>query len=340
MIELVGKGHPDKFADFIADSILDYLDGETLHSKNAIEVICSHDIVLVAGETTCEYFNNDAIVAIIKRCTKEIYGEEYLKKWQPEITIKITKQSPELTTTVNNFLANDQGYVVGYASPNKDWNYLSYEHYVATKVCDIIEANQYTKADFKVMVDTDVHGKIKIFCSCSHDEGNLKLMIQSLGCEPFCSCSHDEGNLKLMIHSLSSELYEEFGDDLIDLKINTGGTFTLYGPLADTGLTGRKLACDNYGLELPIGGGAFSGKDFSKLDRSAAYYARMAAKEYAKHTNDDAVVQIHYFYGDEYAKAIVNDEETIEIKVKDIVKTCRNEFGMYSKLSYLPFVKI
>lgn len=294
------------------------MDGETLHSKNAIEVICSHDIVLIAGETTCEYFNNDAIVAIIKRCTKEIYGEEYLKKWQPEITIKITKQSPELTTTVNNFLANDQGYVVGYASPNEEWNYLSYEHYVATKVCDIIDKNKYAHSDFKVMVDTDVHGKIKLFCSCSHNEGELKQLIHSLGCE----------------------LYEEFEDDLIDLKINTGGTFTLYGPLADTGLTGRKLACDNYGLELPIGGGAFSGKDFSKLDRSAAYYARLAAKEYAKHTNDDVVVQIHYFYGDEYAKAIVNDEEIIKIKVKDIVKTCRTEFGDYAKLSYLPFTNI
>lgn len=260
--ESVSPKHPDKICDQISDAILDAYLTQDPDARVAIDVAGGHGMVFVTGEVSSMAKNID-IPSIVKRLAGEVEVIEY-----------IAKQSPEIAHGVDIGGAGDQGIMVGYAT-NETPELLPLEFILARRL------NQYLYKkwpyDGKTQITTK-DGKIQsIVASFQHAPKNELL-------EHVNKWLRDE---KLAIYD---------GD--IDYHINPAGDWAIGGFDADSGLTGRKLVVDNYGPRIPIGGGAFSGKDPSKVDRSAAYMARKVATDYLKKYNAKEVyVYLAYAIG-------------------------------------------
>lgn len=295
--ESVSEGHPDKVCDQIADAILDAcLEGDE-NSYVACECFVTTEFLLIGGEIT-----TDAKVdyeGIARKVIKEIgYDREELGFDYKNVKILnlIKPQSSNIRQGVANsdFLkigAGDQGIMFGYAS-NESEGYMPLPVCIAHKLVRV--ASQLRKSgEFKhsrpdmksqVTIDyTDVKPRIKtILMSCSHDE------------------DYDEVEFKTYIkENIMKKVALSFGLNTdFDVLINPTGKFVIGGPAGDTGLTGRKIIVDTYGGSARHGGGAFSGKDPSKVDRSGTYYARYIAKNLvAAGVADRLEVQLSYAIG-------------------------------------------
>jgi len=245
--ESVSPKHPDKLCDQISDALLDAHLTQDPTARVAIDVAGGHGTVFVTGEVTSHATNID-VEAIVKR----IAGDDVT------VIEHIAAQSPEIAQGVDTGGAGDQGIMVGYACDETD-ELLPLETVLSRRL------NQYLfetwPHDGKTQVtlkDKKIVSLVASFQHAPHDELLAKVS-QWLETEP------------LAAHS-----------DTPDLHINPAGDWQVGGFEADAGLTGRKLIVDNYGPHIPIGGGAFSGKDASKVDRSAAYAARAIAIDYLK----------------------------------------------------------
>ena len=249
--EWVSPKHPDKMADQISDAILDYCLNQDPLARVAVEVFGCHGKVIIGGEVTFkgEIKRND-IFDIVERITE--------KKDLKEIEIRIVEQSPEISNGVNTGGAGDQGIMVGYACDDNE-RMIPQEKYLTDSLGEYIyESFPY---DGKTQITID-------------DEDVVQAVVASF-------------------QNVSSKILEEMVDSWIieknipcntkyNLLCNPAGDWNIGGFDADTGLTGRKLMVDNYGPQIPIGGGAFSGKDATKVDRSAAYMARKIAVDFKK----------------------------------------------------------
>lgn len=289
--EQVSKYHPDKYADQISDAILDAYLAKDKKARVACETLVKDTTVVLAGEIT-----SSADVDV-----DEVVGRVAQKLGYPVYRIinLIGKQSLEIASAVNKDeeqSAGDQGFMVGYAT-RETANYLPFGFNLANRIIKAIEkdASRITsllKGDAKtqVTVDLDKYPNIKsvetIVISVCHKENyrGEKVTLDYLG---------------MYIKRLLSSNKIRINPNKINLIINPGGLWTLGGPFADSGLTGRKIVCDQYGGYVPVGGGAFSGKDPSKMDRSGAYAARnLAIKILNTFTYVDKVeVQIAYSMG-------------------------------------------
>ena len=277
--EQVTKYHPDKFADQISDAILDECLGQDTDSRCNIETLVQGSMVVLSGNITSKAdINYDKIVKRV--ATKLNYKVD-------GIINLITPQSAQITKAVNKFNgdigAGDQGTIVGYAC-NESTSLLPYGFDVANKICRLIEE--------------DVSSNPKTIL-----KGDAKVLVSVLDSQPLevaritISACHKEGaynNLKNYLINLLKR-----GNITIpkEIKINPAGVWTVGGPTADCGLTGRKIVCDSYGATIPVGGGCFSGKDLSKVDRSAAYMARIIAKDIVKCGYSECLVNISYEIG-------------------------------------------
>ncbi len=247
--ECVSPKHPDKLCDQISDAILDAHLKEDPYARVAVDVAGGHGAVFVTGEVTSKATNVD-IPAIVKRLAGDV-----------ELVERISAQSPEIAQGVDIGGAGDQGIMVGYAT-NETPELLPLEYVLARKLNQFL----YEKWPFdgKTQVTT-VDGAISVivasFQHAPHDEleGSIKDWIAQ---EPLAKLTPVTTSVK--IHA------------------NPAGDWQVGGFDADAGLTGRKLAVDNYGPRVPLGGGAYSGKDASKVDRSGAYMARKIAVDYLK----------------------------------------------------------
>lgn len=261
--ECTTPNHPDKLCDRISDAILDACLEQDPNSRVAIETMGGHGIITITGELTTKADVN--VHDIARRITGDKYG----------IQTNIVRQSPEISQGVDNGGAGDQGIMIGYAcSENKAM--IPQELYYARELCKYIF--EHFPNDGKTQITLDDHGKIKTIVAsfCGVDRKTLWSYVQNW--------------LGMNLHKLEAE----------DLKIhvNPAGDWNIGGFEADTGLTGRKLIADNYGPLVPIGGGAFSGKDATKVDRSAAYMARKIAVDYLKkHKVSFVFVQLAYAIG-------------------------------------------
>lgn len=265
--EFVSPKHPDKMCDQISDAILDWCLNKDKNARVAIEVMGGHGKVKIMGEITMKGdLPFPEIQTIVHRVTKD-----------PNLKVgtNIVKQSPEIANGVDTGGAGDQGIMVGYAcSDNEDM--IPQEVYLARSLCKyIFGGHQYD-------------GKTQITLN---DVGDIETIVAS-----FQNVSHDE------LHNLIIEWLEiEQGiteSDGITIHANPAGDWNQGGFDADTGLTGRKMMVDNYGPQVPIGGGAFSGKDPSKVDRSGAYMARKIAIDYLQfYDGKEATVKIAYAIG-------------------------------------------
>lgn len=295
--ESVSEGHPDKVCDQIADAILDAVLKEDKDSFVACECFASTDFLLIGGEITTranvdyEKIARDVIKSI--GYDKDELGFNYQTV---KILNKIKTQSPDIRQGVFNedpllYGAGDQGIMFGYAS-NESEGYMPLPICIAHKLVRIATQLRkegkfkWARPDMKseVTIDySDKKPKIKtILMSCQHDE------------------DYDENEFKNFIKeeimkkvAASFDLNTDF-----EVLINPTGRFVLGGPAGDTGLTGRKIIVDTYGGSARHGGGSFSGKDPSKVDRSAAYQARYIAKNLvAAGVADRLEIQLSYAIG-------------------------------------------
>ena len=258
--ESVSAGHPDKMADLISDSILDEYLAQDPNARVACETLLSAMGITLAGEITSTATVNHEVVA--RKVIRNI-DPEY--EAQALFTDHVVEQSPDIAAGVDTGGAGDQGLMFGY-STNETPERLPLPIALAHRIIRRLESVNipYLKADAKTQVTIDYSG----------DSPRVDAAVLSV--------RHDEGidladlHVDIMLEVLSPTIGEYVTDDTL-VFINPAGDFVLGGPLADTGLTGRKIIVDTYGGFARHGGGAFSGKDATKVDRSGAYMARYIA---------------------------------------------------------------
>lgn len=310
--ESITEGHPDKICDQIADSILDAALAQDPNSKMAVECTIKDDFVLIYGEA-----NTSAVIdyeAIASAVLKEIgYEEEY------HVTVKVNKQSNEINRAVvhNNeeMGAGDQGIMFGYACDDTE-NYMpaaiDYAHRLAKRLSDVRRNHPILKPDGKTQVSVEYENdKVKridtVVISTQH--------------------AADASQAEIADLVMKEVILKVIDSDLLDEKtkffINPSGSFIVGGSFGDSGTTGRKIVVDTYGGMGRIGGGCFSSKDPSKVDRSAAYYCRYVAKNlvaggYARRCE----IQVAYAIGkakpvsimvDTFGTGTKSDAELLEI---------------------------
>ncbi|HRJ05995.1 MAG TPA: methionine adenosyltransferase domain-containing protein [Candidatus Saccharibacteria bacterium] len=275
--ESVSPKHPDKICDQISDAILDAHLAQDPHARVAVDVAGGHGTVFVTGEVTSKAAGVD-VTEIVKGIAGDV-----------EVIEHIAAQSPEIAHGVDTGGAGDQGIMVGYATNETD-ELLPLEYVLARRLNrSLYERWPY---DGKTQVTTK-DGKItSVVASFQHaKQSELEEAVRAW---------------------LSDEPLAEPADD-VNYHINPAGDWNQGGFDADAGLTGRKLAVDNYGPRVPLGGGAFSGKDPSKVDRSAAYMARKVAVDYLKQRSAKEVyVYLAYAIGYDQpleASVIIDGEE-------------------------------
>lgn len=257
--ECVTPKHPDKMCDQISDAILDHCLKQDPNARVAVEVLGGHGKMSIIGEITSTADLNDAV---IKDIAWRITGDYNL-----EIAITIAMQSPDIAKGVDAGGAGDQGIMVGYAcsgNPEK----IPQELYLARSLCKWLYERY--PVDGKTQVTIDADGKIKTLVASFQGVEQKELY---------------DGVLVWYLNEDAGAETDEEKKKAIEILANPAGDWEIGGFDSDTGLTGRKLVVDNYGPQIPIGGGAFSGKDPSKVDRSAAYAARKWAIDLlAEHT--------------------------------------------------------
>lgn len=239
--EVVSPKHPDKLCDRVSDALLDmYLEGDS-NSRCAIETAGGHGKVFITGEVTSKTRLGDDR---IKTAVKNITGVE-------DVTINLVVQSPEIAQGVDTGGAGDQGIMIGYAC-NDNNEFVPQEYYLARK----LNKELYKKYPFDGKTQVTINGKkVRVVASFQNAP-------------------------KADLEKIAKAFFKKEKYTIEALHCNPAGDWKLGGFDADAGLTGRKLAVDNYGPRVPIGGGAFSGKDATKVDRSAAYMARRVAVDY------------------------------------------------------------
>jgi S-adenosylmethionine synthetase len=288
--ESVSPGHPDKLCDQISDAILDAHLSEDPSARVAVDVAGGHGVIFVTGEVTSKARNVD-VQAIIRRLVGDV-----------KIIEHIAKQSPEIAAGVDTGGAGDQGIMIGYATSETP-EFLPLEVVLSRK----LNQHLYGKWPFDGKTQVTLEGTtiVGVVASFQHaPSGALRRAVDAW----------------LMSYEVSADAR---------IYVNPSGDWDMGGFDADAGLTGRKLAVDSYGPRVSLGGGAFSGKDPSKVDRSAAYMARKIAVDYLKkYQGKEVFVRLAYAIGVAEpleATAIVDGEhiavEGYDLTPKGIIRT-------------------
>jgi len=337
--ESVTKGHPDKLADLIADSILDECIQRDLDSRVACEVMLTYGKVLIAGEITTKADVNYLHIA------KVVIEETGYNTSNIDFECRIHTQSIDIANAVENSVdsqgAGDQGIVYGYAT-NETENFMPLAIELAHKLTDRL-----------------TYCKEEGFIEDILPDGKSQVSIEYIN-ERFCkitnitvSCQHKENkNIKILKKEIKEYVinYVFKGYDLseTEILINPSGKFVLGGFDADTGLTGRKIIVDSYGGIAHHGGGAYSGKDPSKVDRSGAYMGRYIAKNivaagladkcevaigYAIGRAEPTALDINTFYTGKISEELIKKavRKVFDMRPKAIIETLKLKYPLYAK---------
>lgn len=282
--ESVSPKHPDKLCDQISDAVLDAYLAKDPEARVAAETCGGHGVVFVTGEITSTADDVD-VVEIVKR----LAGED------TEVHTKIVKQSPEIAQGVDTGGAGDQGIMIGYACDET-------EELLPREVVLSRRLNQY------IYDKHPYDGKTQITIAPDDTIDSIVASFQNVPKEE--------------LEKLVREFIEKEGlTGHLELHMNPAGDWNQGGFDADTGLTGRKLIVDNYGPRIAIGGGCYSGKDPSKVDRSAAYMARKIAVDYLrKRKAHEVLVRLAYAIGkaEPLEKTVIIDGKPEEIEGYDL----------------------
>jgi len=336
--ESVTEGHPDKLCDYISDSVLDAYFEKDPNARVACETVAGKGQVLVTGEITsiAKYIN---IEKVVRNAIKEV-GYDNAKTdidyRTCKVIVNISKQSPDIALGVdksyedkggekiNSEGAGDQGIMFGFACDETEELMplpISLAHKIAKRLADVRKSGEidYIRPDGKTQVTVEY-------------ENNKPIRVDTV----VVSTQHlDSVDLKRLKRDIKEKVIkyvipEKFLDEKTKYYINPTGRFVIGGPLGDSGLTGRKIIVDTYGGYSRHGGGAFSGKDPSKVDRSAAYMARFIAKNvvangYAKRC------EIQFSYAIGVAKPVsiyIDTFGTAKIPEEEIVKKINKTFNL------------
>jgi S-adenosylmethionine synthetase len=304
--EWVAPGHPDKVADYISDSVVDMCLADDKMSRVAVETLISSDVICVAGEVTSRA---DCSVGSIKRLVERCIEDRGYSAdvWRGKINIHLTEQSGDISLGVNSGGAGDQGVVYGYATDETP-EMLPTAQVLAMA---LMSRREYLRSK----------GKSSLF---KPDAKCLVVMRDGVCDTVVFSTQHTE---KCGIQ----EIYHTVEHDIVlpvvtpnRLLVNPTGRFVKGGPAADTGVTGRKIIVDTYCGMGRHGGGAFSGKDPTKVDRSAAYMARFVAKRLVQEVDviHRATIGVAYSIGvaDPMAVWVESDHPGIDDKLSKAIR--------------------
>ena len=298
--ESVSAGHPDKMADLISDTILDDFLAHDAKAKVAVETMTTENLVVLAGEVNSSHTPN--YEQLVKKAIENIgFDDPSFNVRDLEIINRVHQQSEEIRVGVeDNEGAGDQGIMFGYATDETEDFMpapIHYAHKILEEFKNMRENGETRlKPDAKSQItfeykDDKPHKVKTILCSHQHNE---ELAMDELK--------------EILITVANKVIPAEFMHDEINYLVNPTGSFVYGGPAADTGLTGRKIIVDTYGGMARHGGGAFSGKDPSKVDRSAAYVARYLAKNVvAANLAKNCEIQLCYAIGKAEPLAIYLD---------------------------------
>ena len=297
--ESVSEGHPDKVCDQISDSILDLYLLKDPVARVAVETLVTTDLVVVSGEVrSASEISKELIEKTIRSTVREIGYEQEGFHWETmEVKILLHEQSSDIAIGVDSDGnlkdegAGDQGIMFGYAC-NETSELMPAPIFYSHKILKLLSEKRHAGLIDGILPDSKSQVTMVY-------ENNKPLRADSIvvSTQHTENCSQDEISQivkKVINESLPSELL----NDETSYIINPTGNFVIGGPVGDTGLTGRKIIVDTYGGSAPHGGGAFSGKDPTKVDRSAAYISRYLAKNVvAAGISDKCTIQLSYAIG-------------------------------------------
>jgi S-adenosylmethionine synthetase len=327
--ESVTEGHPDKIADQVSDAILDACLEQDPYSRVAAETLTATGLVVIAGEITTKAYVD--FQSLVRGVVASIGYDNALYGFDSNtcaVISTINKQSGDIAQGVDTGGAGDQGMMFGYAS-NETPELMPAPISLAHKLCRQLTAVRksgklpYLRPDGKsqVTVEYDENGKPAridaVVISSQHSD----------------TVSNEELHADILKHVIQAVLPAAWLDEHTKYHINPTGRFVIGGPMGDTGLTGRKIIVDTYGGAGRHGGGAFSGKDPTKVDRSAAYMARYIAKNIvAAGLADRAEVQLAYAIGvAEPVSVLVETFGTGKISQTKLTELVRKNFSLNPK---------
>ena len=370
--ESVTEGHPDKLCDYISDSVLDAYLTQDKNSRVACETVASKGEVYITGEITSTA--NVDIEAIARQAIKEIgYDNANLDIDYKicKIIVNISKQSPDIALGVDKSLetkegedvisegAGDQGLMFGFACDETEELMplpISLAHKLSKRLAEVRKQNiiGYLRPDGKTQVTVEY-------------DGDIPVRVDTIVISTQHNADVDLDTLKSDIKKevINAVVSENLLDENTKIYINPTGRFVIGGPLGDSGLTGRKIIVDTYGGYARHGGGAFSGKDATKVDRSAAYMARFIAKNIvANKLAKKCEIQFSYaigvakpvsIYVDTFGTATIPEEKIVEqiyekfdltprgiinyLGLQNPIYTKTTNYGHFGKLD-LPWEKI
>ena len=326
--ESVSEGHPDKVCDRISDMVVDTYLGMEPQARVACETLTTTNKVVLAGETRGPEINNDELISKVRNCIKDIgYDQDgFTYKEATKIECHLHSQSADIAMGVDSSGnkdegAGDQGIMFGYACNETDVLMpapIHFSHRILRLMAEDRKSGKLkgiepdSKSQITIEYKDGVPANVKsVVISTQHSKDVNLAKVKEL-CIPYIE--------KSIPKNLLGNLDEN------EIYINPTGNFVIGGPDGDTGLTGRKIIVDTYGGAAPHGGGAFSGKDPTKVDRSAAYASRYLAKNIvASKISDKCLIQLAYAIGVSkplsiYVDLFSNDEEKnnhVEKLIKD-----------------------
>lgn len=325
--ESVCEGHPDKICDQISDAILDEILTQDKYGRVACETFVTRGAIIIGGEiTTNAFFDANKIARDVVRdigYNRNDFGFH----WQTcGVLNVIGKQSPDIAQGVDRGGAGDQGCMIGYACSETD-TYMPLAYELARKL--VMRLDHVRKE--KVLPYLGPDGKSQVSLKKNKD-GNWELVAVVI------SAQHteeivDPDNPKTLKEDKKEEIIKEVALKIIPKElitrntkffVNPTGRFVVGGPLSDTGMTGRKIIVDTYGTLVPHGGGAFSGKDPTKVDRSSAYMARYLAKNVvASGIAKECTIQLSYIIGESEPISFLletnNTGSVDDVKIRDTI---------------------
>src|SRR6202163_3217988 len=327
--ESVTEGHPDKIADQISDAILDACLTEDSFSRVACETLTATGLVVIAGEITTKAYVD--FQQVVRGTVQSIGYDNALHGFDCNtcaVISSINKQSGDIAMGVDTGGAGDQGMMFGYAvDENAELmpTPISLAHKLTMRLAQVRKngALPFLRPDRKsqVTVEYDANGKVlrvdAVVVSTQHSE----------------TVANDELRAGILKHVIQAVIPANLLDEYTKYHINPTGRFVIGGPMGDTGLTGRKIIVDTYGGMGRHGGGAFSGKDTTKVDRSACYMARYIAKNLvAAGLAKRCEVQLAYAIGvAEPVSVMVNTFGTGTVEAERLIEMVREQFPLTPK---------
>ncbi len=324
--ESVTEGHPDKLCDNISDSILDAYLKVDKNVRAGIETVAGKNTIFVTGEITSK--KEVDIESIVRNTIKEIgyFGDTDINYKTCKIIINISKQSEDIALGTNDLVggAGDQGMMFGYACKDtKEYMpiAISLAHKLTSKLTEVRKKDIVKnlgpdgKAQVTIEYDDDIIKRVDTILISTQHKDNIDI---------------EKMKKDIIKEVINKTIPKKLIDNNTKILINPTGKFVIGGPLGDSGLTGRKIIVDSYGGYARHGGGAFSGKDPTKVDRSASYMARHIAKNIvANNYADKCEIELSYAIGiKEPISIYINTFNTNKIPEEDIIAKIKNNFDL------------